>query len=88
MENTATTTNNTNRQAPNLDDDEEMDDDAEQLEEKLAEDVASFDEFTVWDHEAVPAAAEDPYAIALEEWIALAEAVSQIQYEFSDSVED
>lgn len=76
-DNTSTTTNSINRRAegPDVDEDEEMEDDEEQGEEKLAEELSSFDEFTVWGHEATPAAVEDPYAMAVEEWIGLAEAV-------------
>jgi len=53
-----------------------MDNDEEQVEERLAEELATFEEFTVWDHEALPPTAEDPYVMAVEEWISLAEAVS------------
>ena len=52
-----------------------MDDDEEQVEERLAEELATFEEFTVWDHEVLPPA-EDPYVMGVEEWISLAEAVS------------
>ena len=45
------------------------------MEERLAEELARFEEFTVWDHEALPPA-EDPYVMGVEEWIGLAEAVS------------
>lgn len=58
-----------------LDEDEEMEDGDESLEAKPVEEVASFGEFTVWGHEATPASAEDPYAMAVEEWMGLAEAV-------------
>lgn len=51
-----------------------MDEDDEQVEEKLTEELATFEEFTVWDHEAL-LAAEDPYVMGVEEWIALAEVV-------------
>jgi len=59
-----------------IEEDEEMDDDEEQVEERLAEELATFEEFTVWDHEALPPTAEDPYVMGVEEWIILAEAVS------------
>jgi ribonuclease H2 subunit C len=52
-----------------------MDDDEEQIEEKLVEELGAFEEFTVWDHEALPVATEDPYVMGVEEWIALAEVV-------------
>jgi len=63
------------RQIPNMDEDEEMEDDEEQVETRLAEELARFDEFTVWDHEVLSVATEDPYLMVVEEWIGLAEAV-------------
>ena len=41
---------------------------------KIFEKQATFDEFLVWDHEAVPAV-DDPYVKGVEEWLKLAEAV-------------
>jgi len=66
---------NRRRQVSHLEEDEEMDDGEEQVEEKLAEELATFEEFTVWDHEALPAAAEDPYVMSIEEWFGFADAV-------------
>ena len=60
-----------------LQDDE--DDDAEEdvpEEVKVLPQIASFDRFTVWAHEAAPATAEDPYVKGVEEWMAFAQAVS------------
>lgn len=56
---------------------EEDDDDEEEalLEVKLLEQVASFDRFTVWDHEAVPTDSDDTYIKSMQEWLVLAEAV-------------
>lgn len=41
---------------------------------KVLEEQSTFDEFMVWDHEAVPAA-DDPFVKGVEEWLKLAEAV-------------
>ena len=56
-----------------LENDEEMDDDDQHS--KTAEELATFDQITVWGHERTPAAAEDAYVMAVEEWIGLAEVV-------------
>lgn len=56
-----------------------MPDDAEEEPEepvKALEKQATFDEFTVWAHEAVPAA-DDPFVKGVEEWLKLAEAVCE-----------
>lgn len=55
---------------------EEEDDDDEAMEDvKIAEEVASFDEITVWGHEAVPTDAENAYSKGIEEWMRLAHSV-------------
>ena len=52
------------------------DDDAEPEEPiKILEKQATFGDFMVWDHEAVPAA-DDPYVKGVEEWVKLAKVVS------------
>lgn len=52
------------------------DDDAEPEEPvKILEKQATFGDFMVWDHEAVPAA-DDPYVKGVEEWVKLAQVVS------------
>lgn len=54
-----------------------MPDDAEGESEepvKVLEKQATFDEFTVWAHEAVPTA-DDPFVKGVEEWLKLAEVV-------------
>lgn len=56
-------------------DDEDGDDD-ERVETFAAERLASFERFTVWNHEAVPEGAEDAHVKGVEEWIAFAEVVS------------
>lgn len=50
--------------------------DATELDEpvKILEKQATFDEFVVWGHEAVPAA-DDPFVKGVEEWIKFAEVV-------------
>ena len=58
-----------------FEEDEEMDDEDQCLEETVAEELATFDEITVWDHDRTPVAAEDTYVMAVEEWIGLAQAV-------------
>ena len=41
---------------------------------KVLEEQSTFNEFMVWDHEAVPAA-DDPFVKGVDEWLRLAEAV-------------
>jgi len=60
-----------------LEEDEEMDDEDQHLEETVAEELATFDEITVWGHDRTPEAAEDAYVMAVEEWIGLAQAVQK-----------
>lgn len=54
----------------------EEDEEEQHQEIKVAEQIASFNEFVVWGHEAVAQEAEDPYARAVTEWVELASAVS------------
>ena len=72
---TSTVSDSARRKISDIEESDEMEDDEEQVEERLAEELARFEEFTVWDHEALPPA-EDPYVMGVEEWIGLAEAVS------------
>jgi len=66
----------TKERAP-LEDDEESDAEEDVPEDvKVLPQIASFDRFTVWAHEAAPATAEDPYVKGVEEWMAFAQAVS------------
>lgn len=52
--------------------DDEYEDGAEEV--KIVEEVASFEDITLWGHDMLPVA-EDAYSKGLTEWIALAEAV-------------
>lgn len=45
------------------------------MEVKITEEIASFNEIIVWGHESIPADAEDAYMKGVEEWIGFAEAV-------------
>lgn len=42
---------------------------------KTLEQVATFDEITLWGHDAAPSNTEDGYAKAIEEWVAFADTV-------------
>ncbi|KAF2226730.1 ribonuclease H2, subunit C [Elsinoe ampelina] len=42
---------------------------------KVVEQVGSFDAITVWDHEALPESAQNPYLKGVEEWIKLSQAI-------------
>jgi ribonuclease H2 subunit C len=41
---------------------------------KILEAVGTFDEFTVWGHDQIPAA-DDTFVKGIEEWVAFAEAI-------------
>lgn len=47
----------------------------EEVEVKMLEQQAEFDEMIIWGHEAPPDGAEDVYVRGVEEWVAFAEAV-------------
>ena len=54
---------------------ENEDEDEEPAEAKLAEEVGSFDEITIWSHESMPLETDDPYLKGVQEWMAFAKAV-------------
>ncbi|KAF2083272.1 ribonuclease-like protein H2 subunit C [Saccharata proteae CBS 121410] len=45
------------------------------IETKVAEEVASFDEMVLWNHETLPDGVDDAYVKGVKEWIAFAEAI-------------
>ncbi|KAG8627785.1 hypothetical protein KVT40_003658 [Elsinoe batatas] len=56
--------------------DEDMSDQEEAPQQlKIVELVGSFDAITVWDHEALPESAQNPYLKGVEEWIKLSQAI-------------
>ena len=66
------------QQGRNQEDDGDATEDDEQLmESKIVHEMATFDEITVWGHETLPEAVDDPYSKGIDEWIKLAHAVSQ-----------
>ncbi|KAI1383655.1 ribonuclease H1 small subunit [Hypoxylon trugodes] len=59
-----------------LDEDVEIQEEPEdQLEVGGMQGKATFDEFTIWGHEALANASEDPYLRSMEEWISFAEQI-------------
>lgn len=59
------------------------DPDEEATAEGILEEMAHFDEFMVWDHEAQPDETTDPYIRGIEEWIAFAEVVCRPALRYS-----
>ena len=57
------------------DNEEDEDEDEKPAEVKLAEEVSSFDEITIWSQESMPLEADDPYLKGVQEWMAFAKAV-------------
>ena len=57
------------------DNEEDEDENEKPAEVKLAEEVGSFDEITVWSHESMPLETDDPYLKGVQEWMAFAKAV-------------
>jgi ribonuclease H2 subunit C len=63
-------------------DDEE--DDEKLVDIMAVEELASFEEIVVWNHQFTPAETEDPYVRGVQEWMGLAEAVCEdISYDSS-----
>ena len=56
------------------DDDEDVMDMGEQVEVRMLETTATFDELVIWGHEVVPGE-DDEYVKGVEEWVAFAEVV-------------
>lgn len=61
------------REDDNMDDDEAEEE--QQPDVKEMESMATFDDLVIWGHGTAPAAADDPYAKGIQEWLAFAEAV-------------
>lgn len=56
---------------------DEEEEEADVSEDTFAvEEVSTFDSVMIWNHETVPESSEDPYIKGVEEWIGMAEAVS------------
>jgi ribonuclease H2 subunit C len=54
-----------------------VDDDQQESEkQETMRTVGEFDEVTVWGHEALSNAVDDPYVRSIEEWIAVSDKVS------------
>jgi len=65
---------------PDMSADEDAD--AEIPEEvKVMQEIASFDNITVWGHESLPSDTEDVYVKGVDEWVKLAQAVSQVCFQ-------
>ncbi|ORX95701.1 ribonuclease H2, subunit C [Clohesyomyces aquaticus] len=54
---------------------DEEEEESEQMEAKVAEEVATFDKFVVWGHGGAVDKSQDAYVRAVEEWIGFAEAM-------------
>ena len=65
----------TNSEKNNSSNDNEEDEDEKPAEVKLAEEVGSFDEITIWSHESMPLETDDPYLKGVQEWMDFAKAV-------------
>jgi len=76
-------TNNILPQDPALrlqqaDEDMSADEDADIPEDvKTMQQIASFDKMTVWGHESLPSETDDVYMRGIEEWVKLAQTVSE-----------
>lgn len=57
------------------DNEDDEDEDEKPAEVKLAEEVGSFDEITIWSHESMPLETDDPYLKGVQEWMAFAKAM-------------
>ena len=44
---------------------------------KTMQQIASFDKMTVWGHESLPSETDDVYMRGIEEWVKLAQTVSE-----------
>jgi len=66
-------------QPEEIDQDMSADEDADVPEDvKIMQEIASFDNITVWGHESLPSDTEDVYVKGVDEWVKLAQAVSRI----------
>lgn len=62
------------------DEDEPADDEVDEQSEEatVMDEVAEFDSFTVWGHEALPDEKDSPFVRGVAEWVKFAEAVCDV----------
>lgn len=64
------------RSAAHDEQDEAEDEDEEAPEDvRVVQEIASFNNITVWGHESIPSSTEDPYSKGIEEWMTFAQSV-------------